>query len=71
MMNGILGVVLFAAFWAILHFMRQNTLQRGRLEEQNKAMKGMLDENLRVKIARDTLAHNHALRDELRHRNDN
>lgn len=54
--NAILSIVLSLAGWVILHFIRSNTDQRGKIEEQNRAMKEMLHENLRVKKARDAMA---------------
>lgn len=56
MLSAFLSIVLSLAGWLILHFIRSNTDQRGKIEEQNKALSNMLDEVKRVKIARDNIA---------------
>ena len=54
-LNALLATGILGAFWIILHLMRKDTYQRGKIEEQNQALKGTIDDVERVKIARDAL----------------
>ena len=47
---------LLVAVLGLLWLFRVDNIKQGKAEEQAKAMKGMLNENLRVKKARDSLA---------------
>lgn len=66
MINAILGLVLFGAFWTLLYYLRRDTLKRGKVEEEAEAIKDMLDDVHLAKIARDRLSIDAAYRAKLR-----
>lgn len=50
--TGCLLVAVFGLLWVI----RVDTLKQGEIKEKHEAMKGMLDDNMRVKKARNAMA---------------
>ena len=52
------AIALFVAAWVLLYLMRRDTIARGVQEAKLKSINDMLEDNARVKSARNSLAAN-------------